>query len=256
MPAIRGITISVGYDDLLSITLRRNMRHMKECLVVTHPSDHRTKDLVLSVDGASLYETTAFYEHGAKFNKGLAMELGFESMGRSGWMLVWDADILFPEVMNLDFVDPGNLYTPQRRILANPNLWREDIDWASLSVRPDVEFAGYFQLFHADDPVLRNRPWYGIDYSHCGGCDYVFQEKWPSSRKIRPGFEVLHIGPCDTNWFGRSSERSDGEPVPQAAENLENMERFLRMKGWGRAMTGERIDERVVIHREALPRFS
>lgn len=255
-PDIRGIVVCVGYDDILSITLRKNMRHLSECLVVTHSDDHKTKSLAASVPGARTFETNSFYEYGAKFNKGLAIELGFEELGRDGWILVWDADILFPESMDLGGVESGNLYTPKRFILEDVKSWSDDLDWSSLPLRHDVEFAGYFQLFNASDSLLRQRPWYGIDYSHCGGCDCIFQMKWPSQKKLRPNFNVLHIGPCDTNWFGRASERMDGHLIGGSEENRQNMEKFLRMKGWGRPRTNEYVAEKVTVDHELLARFS
>lgn len=242
---IRGITVSVGYDDMLAITLKRNMRFMTECVVVTHPRDEKTKSVALSVSGVRVFETNAFYENNAKFNKGLALEQGFDFLGREGWILGWDADILFPEAMNFSEPKIGNLYSPPRYILADPKQFRWDMDWSRLPQRHDVEFAGYFQLFHADDSVLKSRPWHGTDYTHCGGGDFVFQNKWLSPNKIRPKFHVLHLGPPDANWFGRASERIDGQAPHQAAENKQVMEEFLSSKGWGRSKSGKPFEERI-----------
>lgn len=231
---IRGITICVQYDDLLAITLPRNAVHMAEVVVVTHPSDVRTKRIVEEVPNAILYETDAFYRYGAKFNKGLAMEEGFDVLGREGWLLVWDADTLFPPTLNLPVLKPGKLYTPYRRILNDPTQWFDGFDWKQASQHRDKEWCGYFQLFHASDAVLRQRPWYGVNFTHCGGCDSVFQRRWHQCNKIRPPFEVLHLGPRDTNWFGRASTRRDGETIEEAQDRHQLMDTFMRYKRWRR----------------------
>lgn len=204
---IRGITVSVGYDDLLAITLPRNLNHLDEVLVVTHPSDEATKAVASQYDNVRIYETTSFYHDGADFNKGLAMEEGFDVLGRQGWIVIFDADILFPKSMPVEDIRKGNLYTPRRRILDKPIQWHEGIDWSKVTLHYEREFAGYFQLFHADDQALRQKPWYGLNWRHAGGSDSVFQAKWPSMSKIRPPFEVLHLGPANMNWHGRRSPR-------------------------------------------------
>lgn len=231
MEDVRGIVVCVHYDDLLAITLPRNIRFLSECLVVTSPDDVRTKELVASIPNCRLFETDLFYRNGAKFNKGAALEAGMDILGRDGWILIWDADTLFPENMVLHpKIKPGNLYGPPRLILDDPKQWSPEFEWKCAHGTVDWEFPGYFQLFQADDPVLKQRPWYGIDWVHAGGGDSVFQYRWPPSRKIRLPFHVLHLGPRDTNWYGRASERLDGEAIPEASERLESMRDLARFK--------------------------
>lgn len=231
---MRGIVVCVNYDDLLEITLRRNMRHLEECVVVTSPTDERTKKLAGSIPNVRIYETDAFYRFGAKFNKGLAIEEGFDFLGREGWILIWDADTLFPEDMDLSSIVPGKLYGARRLILDNPKTWKEDMNWDGLPVSNDRSFPGYFQLFHASDPIISQLPWYDVTFGHAGGGDGYFESRWPSERKIRLPFRVLHLGPRDVNWFGRASPRTDDAENVMAAHHMREMERFLIWKGWRR----------------------
>lgn len=114
--------------------------------------------------------------------------------------------------------------------------------------RQQKEFAGYTQIFHADDPVLRlcgncqwpaeahgkadsGNPckqfaWHQTDWKHAGGADSFFQAKWSESRKVRPPFEVLHLGPAGQNWFGRASKFADGSDPADAVYKLNKIRKI------------------------------
>lgn len=232
MQPIRGITVSVEYDDLLEITLVRNMRHLTECVVVTTSTDTKTKEVCAKVPGVKVFETDLFHAYGARFNKGLSLETALQDcLGRHGWILIWDADTLLPDIMPLD-LKIGNLYTPKRRILADPTQWTPDIIWEHLPLSNDRAFPGYHQLFHADDPTIQELPWHDLTFAHAGGADGYFQDRWKPENKIRPNYEVLHLGPRDHNWQGRVSKRLDGTTPEQAAERKQAMDHLLAVKGW------------------------
>jgi hypothetical protein len=154
--------------------------------------------------------TDVFFEDDAPFAKGKAVEEGFDYLGREGWICVLDADTLLPkEEVDWSILEPGNLYSPYRKILYDPATYTDELDWNLLGIREDVEFAGYCQIFHASDPVLQTFPWYGTAWRHAGGCDSVFQSKWKPENKLRPAWNVLHLGPTDRNWCGRTTDRLD-----------------------------------------------
>jgi hypothetical protein len=54
---------------------------------------------------------------------------------------------------------------------------------------------------------------------HAGGCDSVFQEKFPSSKKFRLNFDSLHLGEVDVDWLGRTTKRTDGT-VPERFDRV------------------------------------
>ena len=249
---VKAIVVCVNYDDLLAVTMPAVLPHVAELLVVTAPADAKTQALVAGHPNARAHVTDAFYRDGAKFNKGRAMEEGFDALGRDGWMLVLDADILVPPDLSaqLDRLRPrpGLLYTPRRRILADPTEWWRHTDpktWGRLPLRvEDKGHYGYFQLFHAADPVLRRRPWYATEFTHAGQCDDKFQHLWPVARKPRPDFEVLHLGRCDENWFGRTTARLDGGDVGPDVEERKALQLKLRQKhGWGVRRQPVQLDE-------------
>lgn len=242
--------VCVDYADILALTLPYNRKHFDRVMVVTSLTDTATTEVAVQ-NGATLFKTGAFYDDGAAFNKWLALEQGLSFFPREGWLAILDADVLWPQ--NIEFAEstdgmlmistiqgggaylsmalnPGYLYSPLRRmwndwpsyngVACGPILPKEDV-WPHFPLhRQQHEFAGYSQIFHADDPALGTPPWHQTDWIHAGGADSFFQEKWPANRKIRPSFEVLHLGPAGHNWFGRSTPYADGT-IPEGAADKE-----------------------------------
>lgn len=213
-----------SYDDIMCVTLPLNMRHFIECIVVTAPDDERTKAVCREVPGVRVFETDAFTRYGARFNKGLAMEEGFDALGRHGWILIWDADILLPDYFPWPRVREGCVHGARRRVLEDPARWTPDLDWATAGdLTPDGMCIGFFQLFNGDDPAVRaKRPWYEVTFAHAGGCDAYFLTHWPHDRKRSLDYEVLHLGPVDTHWFG----------TDPAARRI--MDAYVMRNGWTR----------------------
>jgi hypothetical protein len=227
--------VCVDMADLLRITLPYNRHHFEEVVVITTPEDRETQK-VAEYCTASLHTTRSFYDDGALFNKWKALEQGFDWMGRTGWICVMDCDILWPKDAFPGFLDCGQLCTPLRRMWAdypNPPRWLSgrigsypvtpwpvppESEWSKFPLHPQQhEWAGYTQIFHASDPVLGEPPWHQIDWRHAGGADSFFQAKWDKQAKVRPPFEVLHLGPSGTNWGGRA------DLYPERAEEVRRL---------------------------------
>lgn len=204
---MKAIIVCVNYSDFLSITLPYNRHHFSEVVVVTSFNDRETQQLAKR-HGARILITDAFYDDGADFNKFKALEQGLSVMGRNGWICLLDADILWPKVLPKFTFTPGKLYTPDRRMMREliGQIPHEPY-WASFP-RPQYKgFSGYTQIVHGSDPVLGSPPWHEVTGRHAGGADTKFQARWSEADKIRPPFEVLHLGPNKTNWRGRVSPR-------------------------------------------------
>jgi hypothetical protein len=227
---MNAILVSVDFSDLLALTLPYNRHHFDDVAVVTSRADY---DNVLPIAGANnawTYSTDAFYRDGATFNKWAALEEGLDYMGRTGWICLMDVDILWPRIVDKSTLEVGNLYTPHRRIWANPSATIPDEAlWTDYPVtQRHEEFAGYTQIFHGSDPHLGPAPWHELDWRHAGGADSFFQAKWPAARKVRPPFEVLHLGQPGQDWCGRVSRRVDGS-VPEGAEDRrEELRSYLK----------------------------
>lgn len=239
------IIVSVGYDDILRVTLPYALPWGREVVVATSPEDVETQRVVHELTVApgldaqewaishpynptlprvSCHITDVFTRGEGIFNKGAAIEEVFQTLDHDGWFLLLDADIMLPSADRHILVHPSKLHGCRRRMLDDPynGRWRQYKDpasWASLKVWPDPVKAGYFQLFHSSARPLQERPWYPLNCKHAGGCDAVFYEKFrQTEQRWFNKFECLHLGPNKTNWCGRASPRLDGLPVPDAEE--------------------------------------
>lgn len=228
---MRSIVVCVEYSDLLAITLPANRHHFDAMMVVTSMADEATADLARQHD-CHLYQTDAFYDRGAVFNKWAALEEGLSAFGREGWLCLLDADVIWPrEIPEFDLVC-GKLYTPRRRLF--PDVTKPvppESEWERYPLMREPEFAGYSQIFHASDPHLPGPPWHQTDWRHAGGADSFFQRMWAEPDKIRPPFVVLHLGEPGANWCGRVTQFTDGTKHPQAGERAERLRRFIEGRG-------------------------
>jgi len=235
---IKSIVVCVEYDDFLAITLPKNRNHFSETLVVTSLSDERTLKLAHNFN-CSCLATNAFYTDGAHFNKGLAMEEGFDALGRDGWICVWDADIIMPQNIEVMNKKTDCLYSPGRHILEDPKAYphyQNESSWPELSVPTRAnEFSGFFQLFHAS---AIEPPWYSTTSKHAGRCDSDFSHKFPPEKRLRPDFNVLHLGPegipelgtrAGLNWCGRVTPFIDRrEPLKDCKQKQETIEQVIK----------------------------
>lgn len=238
---MRAITVCVDYHDYLAITLPYNIGHFEEVWVVTAPSDPATIELCDRFQRdflpVKVVVTNLFYKDGALFNKWLALEHALDKMDRHGWLCLMDADVLWPRTIPHWRLDQGCLYTPMRRMCNDLNsrtVLPDERGWVQFPLHPQQrEWAGYTQVFHADDPVLGPAPWHQTNWKHAGGADSFFQEKWPQSKKLRPPFEVLHLGPSGQNWCGRATPYLDGSQPVNSAVKQATLRGMIAQRGRG-----------------------
>lgn len=247
---MRAILVSVDYTDLLAVTLPYNRHHFDQVVIVTSQADYPHVLPVARQHGADVFSTDSFYKDGATFNKWRALEEGLDWMGRTGWLCIMDADVLWPKSICW-YSDGGDLFTraktvvhaddgycrlvsgqlcsPLRRMF--PDLTQripQENEWKDYPVHRNVaEWAGYSQIFHASDPVLGSPPWHETNWKHAGGADSFFQAKWDPKNKIRPPFEVLHLGPAGENWCGRSTAYLGGAMPDKHREKAKKVRQFI-----------------------------
>jgi hypothetical protein len=245
-PGLHAIMVSVDFSDILALTLPYNRHHFEKVTLITSSADYRSVQDIADVCDARVLVTDLFYANGAMFNKWAALEWALDQIGREGWLVFLDADILWPkEVPSMrEYVYiPGNLYVPHRRIMLtgwNASNVYDESAWERNHVDPVNEHAGYSQIFHCSDPHLGAPPWHRMDYIHAGVADSIFQLKWNPMNKKRPPFLVLHIGPSGVNWCGRAMPYLNGDPPIEAAERLAKLRDMLSRRS---SLAGS-IDER------------
>lgn len=252
----KAILVCVDYSEILALTLPYNRHHFSEVMVVTTPEDIDTIRLA-QMYNCPIWPTDAFTRDGALFNKFRAMEEGLDALDRDGWLCIMDADVVWPK--NVELYDAselaiqrrsqtlspeivrnsspnslglvkGCLYTPFRRMQRETTYITPESEWCKLPRhRQTREWAGFTQIFHADDPVLKSTPWHEIDWTHGGGPDSFFQRKWLDQDKIRPTWDCLHIGIAGKFWAGRSKK------------SQEKLKEFLRLRKTNRNFNAEKI---------------
>lgn len=262
---MNAIMVCVNYTDLAAITIPYNRHHFDRVCIVTDLSvdDRKLVELAIAND-CEVYHTCAFTADGATFNKWRALEEGLDEFGlrAPGWLCIMDADVLWPKEISLclagttpeyygkplhPIVYKGQLCSPLRRMWNDWPMyqgekgWQRDRpiteeEWKLFPIHRNVaEWAGYSQIFHTSDPVLGPAPWHQIDWKHAGGADSFFQAKWAPANKVRPPFEVLHLGPAGQNWYGRASTLADGTEPEGAAGKREQINQIWRGRAIRRA---------------------
>lgn len=246
---MKGILVCVDYADYLAITLPWNRHHFGKFVVVTTHDDEATHRIAQENE-ALVFSTDAFYEDGADFNKWKALEQGLDVLGRTGVIAILDADILWPK--GIEFWTPtyGKLYTPLRRMCrgVSPEFSAEAV-MNNLSLFPlhpqQREWAGYTQIFHGGDKVLGEAPWHETNWRHAGGADSFFQAKWADGDKLRPRFEVLHLGESGRNWCGRATPYIDGTVNEKSGSRMQSLRDYIRGRKQGpNRFDGEKVAPR------------
>lgn len=200
---IHGMTVSVGYADLLGKGLDSWLNGLDTLTVVTDHEDIKTIDMARRA-GCRVFMTDTFYDDGAVFNKGKAASQAVEmALPWMDWVLTFDADIIPPDdwrqviEARREEIHPGYLYGATR-ILDTGTAYR------------DNELAGFFQLWHTSDPNVQRRPLYETCWRHAGGYDSEFQGRWLSAmedRRILLPLEMEHQGYAGANWWGRGNHQ-------------------------------------------------
>ncbi len=93
---LEAVVTCVGFDDLLDYTLEANHPHFDSVIVVTTYDDRKTQQIAQK-HGAFCVQTDLFQKNGRSFNKGAAVNAGFNRWQYNGWRMHLDADIALPD---------------------------------------------------------------------------------------------------------------------------------------------------------------
>ena len=223
---LEAVTVCVGFDDLLDITLALNHPHLDTAIVVTSHADRATQ-AVARKHGAICVQTDLFEKNGRHFNKGAAINAGFSRFQYHGWRLHLDSDIALPDnfrriLFNHTVLDRDCIYGADRvdvigreaihacagappqhaqGFLLSPNPARPLSARYVDTLRGYVPI-GFFQLWHCS--TQKDYPWSLGTASHD---DVMFAEQWPAAcRRHLPTVICQHLcaqpPSLGENWDG------------------------------------------------------
>jgi len=221
---IEHITVCVNYLDFLRVAYLHNTlaEAFDHYIVVSDYKDKATEDFCKQ-HSITLVRTNHFYDRGAVFNKGLAINEGFKVLKYRDWVCHMDADTFvhrnFRKDIELYPLNKDWFYGTERVLLKTPQdlfLYRRGIADESFEI-PEGFGYGWFQMFNWQSEVIQNTSygeWYP-SFPDCRQSDWMFRVKFGdfdgSHAKWKGRFDKLpfrsyNLGQHGVNHFGRVSE--------------------------------------------------
>lgn len=217
MNKIELIITSVGYDDYLKETLKFNTKIFDTIHVCTSTRDKKTQiECEKYKEKVNVIKTEVFFENKNPFNKGRAINKGIENLRYNDWVIIGDADCIYPENVKREIEyqekekEIDGLFTFYR---VSVNSRKELLDFLKNNTnkfnieRGYTVGVGYCQIFHQSSIYIKNKFYYPEDCEDASWSDILFARLWPKSkRKILNGL-VIHLGELNTNWRGRVTKK-------------------------------------------------
>jgi glycosyltransferase involved in cell wall biosynthesis len=198
---LEGVTTCIGFDDLLDHTLTINHPHFDTMIVVTSHDDKKTH-AVARKHGVFCVQTDLFKKNGRNFNKGAAINAGFDRFQYFGWRMHLDADIALPDnfkriLFNHTALNPHCIYGADRVNIVGVKAIKDFIRRRKLQhthsclveshgknearyVDPLRGYCplGFFQLWNA-----RAHKSYPYSLGNAAHDDVMFSSQWPHSQR-------------------------------------------------------------------------
>ncbi len=217
------VTTCVNYLDYLRVAHHHNLSAaaFDDYIIVTTTEDKETLNWTQGHKEVMPVYTDAFYRHGARFNKGLALTEGFNalrSICNPEWVAVMDADtFVLPswreDIKNAN-LDKEYMYGARRVLLPTfaeyERLWTDDLDTFKC---PEGFGFGWLQLFHWQSKAFQAQQDYPTG-NDCTEVDWKFRNRWgdfevpytvPRGNLRELPFRVFNLGKDGENHFGRVS---------------------------------------------------
>ena len=226
---LEAVTVSVGFDDFLDQALTYNHPHVDTMIVVTSHSDKKTQQ-VCQKHGAICVQTDLMYKNGRKFNKGAAINAGFNYFQYNGWRLHLDSDIILPDnfrrmLFNNTYLDKDAIYgadrvdvigkTELKQVRENPQHQYGMLVGSSNS-KIGHRFVdslngylpmGFFQLWH----YSCQKP-YPYSLGTAAHDDITFSSLWPKSHRHHLSETICHHLCARTPDWGENWEGNRKQP--------------------------------------------
>jgi hypothetical protein len=232
---IDAVVVSSGYSDFLAWSLPTARSVFDRLVVVTSSTDEPTKRVCRHYH-VECVETDAFYDGGAAFNKGAAIDVGLNHLDFPEWCVHLDADVVLPpragELLRTVELHEQMVYGVDRLMVPSYDAWVSFLSSPTPQHYPGsawpVPFPvgyrcvyadgyvpiGFFQMFHRESAYL-GRPLYPTQFPTAADSDVVFARQWPrGKRALIPELFLYHLGSetekpnkIGANWQGRRTRR-------------------------------------------------
>jgi hypothetical protein len=241
---IEAIIICVNYSDFLEISLSKNTKYFDNIIVVTSLQDKITEEICHKYK-VTCIKTDAFYIDNAKFNKGLAINVGFSFLEYKDWVINLDADIILPDnfrdLFFKEAVDIESSYAARRYDIPTYQEWEKvekDISYLNNKLLYRGIGYGNFFCFNYQSSTFQslltktsNLP-YPYWFPHVAESDWIFRNAWSdwiydpplnddpnqhniqnNDRPINPNllkelsFKVIHLGETGQNESSRLTSK-------------------------------------------------
>ena len=168
MHKIELLLVCVNRSSFLKETLPCNKHKFDNVVVVTTPSDYETQHICRE-EGVQCVHTDVFYEDGAPFDKGRAINFGLNNLKYNEWVVLTDADIVFLNQHQKLFRDESLkkelLYGSDRIIIEDKSSYNkfvsdlalnpQNINLDSLRSKDGKQLAvGFFQMFYLGSDMI------------------------------------------------------------------------------------------------------
>ena len=217
---LEGVIACVGFDDILDVTLGLNHQHFDTLIVVTSHADRQTQ-LVARKHGTMCVQTDLFQKNGRNFNKGAALNVGFDRFQYHGWRQVLDADLIVPDnyrrlLFNHTHLDRSCIYGADRvdvifpkgelaKLQTHPQHMHRCLVESHLNKRHGARYVdplrgyvpiGFFQLWHASAQKS-----YPCSLGSAAHDDIQFAAEWPvNNRRLLPTVICYHLCAQPPQW--------------------------------------------------------
>lgn len=208
------IITCVNYSDFLVLTLKENIKYGFPITVITSERDKLTQKLCEEFE-VNCVVTEAFYEDGAVFNKGKAINVGINSLDNPEWILHLDADIIllddFRDIILNKSLSINKMYSATRYMCYTydkfDNYQKGLIKINQMDAVHTCPPVGYFQLFNYNHSNLKNKSKIYPEVSKdASWSDLLFADMFPEKECLK-NIRTIHLGYDGRNWKGRKTER-------------------------------------------------
>jgi hypothetical protein len=223
MSKIDCVTVSIGFDDYLSLTLPRMVETFDRVAVVTEAADLATQRVAEGL-GAQVVCSTRKQHAGEVFNLPALINDGVRALAPEAWIVKMDPDIFLLRgaraALDGSLHDPELVWGSRRyfcETLADFRRFEQSEDLSRLEPPyedHDPDVLGFFQLAHAGSRHLdlSGRGTFYEEGRYEGPSrtnDRLLSGRYPPAQRRRTPFDVVHLGldAIGTNWKGRKAPR-------------------------------------------------